>query len=81
MVGGAFVLGVEGVALMDAADLADEKIARELAAAIQATRCDIPAGAAGQCVECGTNSIRLINGMCARCRDAQRPTDLHGGVR
>lgn len=30
---------------------------------------DIPPGVAGECSMCGEESLRLVNSMCASCRD------------
>lgn len=30
---------------------------------------EIPKGGAGECVECGGHSPRIVNGRCAPCRD------------
>lgn len=29
----------------------------------------IPTGAPGECENCGEDSLRLVGGLCARCRD------------
>lgn len=29
----------------------------------------IPVGEEGECVRCGEHSLRLVRGICARCRD------------
>ena len=36
---------------------------------IRAARADIPPGRPGECEVCGDHSPRLINGVCAPCRD------------
>lgn len=36
---------------------------------IRAAASEIPAGVEGECIECGLESKRLVNGMCAPCRD------------
>jgi hypothetical protein len=38
-------------------------------AAIRAAAANIPEGYAGECDSCGLESQRLVNGMCAPCRD------------
>lgn len=38
-------------------------------AAIRAAAADIPAGYEGDCESCGLFSKRLVNDMCAPCRD------------
>jgi tRNA(Ile)-lysidine synthase TilS/MesJ len=30
---------------------------------------DMPIGEAGECIRCGEESPRLVNDVCARCRD------------
>ncbi len=54
---------------MDEVDKANEEMERELEECIRAARGDIPPGAAGECETCGEWSGRLIEGMCAPCRD------------
>lgn len=55
--------------MADDADRAFEYMEAELEAAIRAARGDIPPGEPGECDLCGEESPRLINGVCARCRD------------
>ena len=38
---------------------------------------DMPAGSAGECDLCGIEKPRLVNGICARCRDKD-PRARHG---
>lgn len=52
----------------EANKLADEHLARSLAAARQ----PIPAGEPGQCEQCGEDMPRLVNGRCGYCRDGRR---------
>jgi hypothetical protein len=54
---------------MDEVDRTEERIERELAAAVAAARGQIPPGSAGDCDLCGEWSGRLIDGACAPCRD------------
>lgn len=58
---------------MDDADLAQERQEREdamrFSMAALGYRVKLDPGIAGECYECGENSIRLIGGLCARCRD------------
>jgi len=49
----------------DAAVIADDFLARSIAAARQ----PVPAGVPGECEDCGDDSPRLVAGRCARCRD------------
>lgn len=37
--------------------------------AIRSAAADIPAGEPGECESCGLDSNRLVNNMCAPCRD------------
>jgi len=37
---------------------------------IRAAAAKIPAGAPGECEECDTYFARIVDGKCARCRDA-----------
>lgn len=54
---------------MDDADRAQIKIEQALADAIARNSADIPAGKSGDCDDCGRWSGRLIEGLCAPCRD------------
>ena len=47
-----------------------EHLARGLAGI---DRSPLPAGAPGECDECGENMPRLVGGRCAFCRDGRRP--------
>lgn len=38
-------------------------------ALIRAQAADIPKGMAGECFQCGEESLRLVKGACAPCRD------------
>lgn len=55
--------------MADDIDRAQERIETELEAAIKAARGDIPPGKQGECDLCGEWSGRLIQGVCAPCRD------------
>lgn len=56
---------------MDDADRSEARMELEMDLALDAIRRDavIPAGTAGDCDLCGEWSGRLINGVCAPCRD------------
>ena len=57
---------------MDEIDQANERAEIETdrqVAAIRAAAADIPAGTPGECESCGLESKRLVNDMCAVCRD------------
>ena len=45
----------------------DQSLAASLAAAAA-----IPAGVPGECSDCGGDSPRLVNGLCAPCREPRR---------
>jgi len=55
--------------MADAADDANDRIATETEIAIRNTACEVPPGYPGECDTCGEHSSRLIQGMCAPCRD------------
>jgi hypothetical protein len=56
----------------DAADMADDIQAEHLDRGIRATAA-IPfdPGVPGECAECGDDSLRLVRGRCAPCRDGR----------
>lgn len=57
---------------MDELDMTQERIDMLLAADIaelQKKAASIPKGEPGECEKCGEDSPRLVNGVCARCRD------------
>lgn len=54
---------------MDDLDRAKDWEEQWLEERIRAARGDIPQGQPGDCETCGEWSQRLINGMCAPCRD------------
>lgn len=56
---------------MDEADKAQDDIDMLLALHVRAARGEIPVGVEGECDSCGELKPRLIDGMCARCRDRQ----------
>lgn len=58
--------------MSDPADLADEHYTPLLESSIhdaQEAAAMIPVGAPGTCGECGEPSARIVDGLCARCRD------------
>lgn len=60
---------------MDEVDLSNERAQNHEEAAIAAARAkaaDIPNGVAGECSYCGEYFVRLVNGVCGRCRDLYR---------
>lgn len=58
--------------MADIIDIASEfyqRIEERNISGIRAAASEIPEGVAGECVECGLESKRLVNGRCAPCRD------------
>ena len=53
-----------------AGDLIDNTEAANIAR-IRKAAADIPKGYAGECVLCGEDSLRLVKGECAPCRDGR----------
>ena len=54
---------------MDDADITQERMDREERLRVRNDRYEIPPGVPGECETCGEWSGRLIDGMCAPCRD------------
>ena len=54
---------------MDDIDRAQEREQIDRDMAIREAAHDIPPGKQGDCEQCGERSLRLIGGVCARCRD------------
>lgn len=57
---------------MDDVDAANDKyqdLHEKRIADIRAAASAIPAGVSGECTMCGDESLRLIRGLCAPCRD------------
>lgn len=48
--------------------LADQHLERS----IRAARQPVPVGAPGECEQCGDESLRIVSGRCAPCRDGRR---------
>ena len=58
--------------MSDEIDIANDRIAREEAAAIKAVQAKLdaqPVGVPGECDLCGEYMLRLVDGACAPCRD------------
>lgn len=51
-----------------ATELTQRRTEEEVRAASKAAR-EMPAGEPGECDLCGEHFTRLVNGVCARCRD------------
>lgn len=58
--------------MADAADRAQTQNEIWLDAAIRAARVAVPVGVPGRCATCGDEMPRLINGLCAPCREPAR---------
>lgn len=59
--------------MADEADIANAMIEREEAMWSPALRYNLPEGIPGECNLCGEVSPRLIEGVCAPCRDKYKP--------
>jgi hypothetical protein len=60
--------------MSDEIDLSTERSSQELDFNIQAIRdkaAAMPEGCEGECYYCGNESKRLVDGMCAPCRDVR----------
>lgn len=55
--------------IIDIANDYAQKMEEMNVAAIRAAAADIPVGVEGECESCGLESKRLVNDMCAPCRD------------
>ena len=55
--------------MADKADIANDYYERWLNEKIKLVRAEIPKGEPGICDYCDEESLRLIDGVCARCRD------------
>ena len=58
--------------MSDEADYGSEREQEDTAravAAARATAANIPKGEPGECAQCGEDSLRLVEGFCAPCRD------------
>lgn len=58
--------------MADIIDIASEfyqRIEERNISGIRAAASEIPEGVAGECVECGLESKRLVGNRCAPCRD------------
>lgn len=54
---------------MDEVDRATQEVDRMLAEALRNSRAELAPGIPGECDLCGEDSLRLVRGACARCRD------------
>lgn len=57
----------------DEADQAIDLAAEHLAHSLARIDAAIPAGAPGECENCGDEFARLVDGLCGFCRDGRRP--------
>lgn len=55
--------------MADVADIAQRNNEVWQEAAIRAAIVTVPAGVPGRCGECGDETLRLIDGLCAPCRE------------
>lgn len=58
--------------MADEIDTTNDRLMNETARALQAVQdsaARIPKGEPGECVGCGEYSLRLVEGVCAPCRD------------
>lgn len=55
--------------MADDVDLASALSQAHLERSIRAARAPVPIGAPGTCDDCGDDSLRLVGGRCAPCRD------------
>ncbi len=55
--------------MADLADIAQRNAEVWNDAAILAARVPVPVGEPGRCADCGDDLPRLINGLCAPCRE------------
>ena len=58
--------------MADIADQANDLAQQHLDRSLRAARQAVPAGAPGICDECGDESLRLVAGRCAPCREPRR---------
>ena len=65
---------VETLSVADIVDLANERVEKELEAQLKLPA-DMPKGKPGDCDMCGEWSGRLVNGVCAPCRERYRLGD------
>lgn len=59
--------------MADVVDMAQQIEAEHRMRAISAARQPVPAGVAGECMDCGNDSARLVDGLCAPCREPRLP--------
>lgn len=55
--------------MADEADIANDRMEVDLERSLQAARKPLAKGEPGECSICGEESKRLVNGVCAPCRD------------
>ncbi len=58
--------------MADVADMANDLALAALDRSIRAARAPIPIGVPGECSDCGDDSLRLVMGRCARCREPKK---------
>jgi hypothetical protein len=57
--------------MADIADIANDLVIAQLERRILVARAPIIIGVPGRCAECGDDSLRLVIGRCAPCRDGR----------
>jgi len=56
----------------DVADMANEFVQAHLDRSIRAARVSLDPGVEGDCENCDEHSLRLVNGLCAPCREPKK---------
>lgn len=59
--------------MADFGDMANVLADQDLEHSLRAARADVPAGIPGECVQCGEDMPRLVDGRCGYCRDGRKP--------
>ncbi|MDR6850337.1 hypothetical protein J2Y57_003571 [Sphingomonas sp. BE137] len=58
--------------MADQIDIAAELNELHFDISLRAARRPVPVGVPGECEKCGDDSLRLVGGRCAPCRDGRR---------
>lgn len=58
--------------MADQMDMAADINALHFDVSLRAARQPVPVGVPGECEQCGDDSLRLVGGRCAPCRDGRR---------
>jgi len=59
--------------MADDVDMATELSQQHLDHSLRAARAAVPAGAPGECKQCGEDMPRMVDGRCGYCRDGRKP--------